>query len=157
MNNILKKIEQYFTATLLLAITFILFANVVLRVFGHSFEWAEEVARYGIAWVTFIGASICIYKGAHIGVDAITMLLPETGKKILNVIVYLIAIGFTVIFIQQSLNITLRVIDTGQVSSTLKLPISYVYASMPVGGVLMLIRYIQELFSSLKKLREVSE
>lgn len=157
MNNILKKIEQYFTATLLLAITFILFINVVLRVFGLSFEWAEEVARYGIAWVTFIGASICVYKGAHIGVDAITMLLPENGKKILSILVQLLAIAFTIIFIQQSINITLRVIDTGQVSSTLELPMSYVYASMPVGGTLMLVRYIQELFYSIKNLKEVRQ
>lgn len=81
MDNILRKIEQYLIGTLLLAITFILFINVVLRIFGLSFEWAEEVARYGIVWVTFIGSSVCIYKGAHIEVDAITMILSQKERK----------------------------------------------------------------------------
>ncbi len=71
MKTVLEKFEQYFTGLILIAITFILFANVVLRFFGISLEWAEEVARYGIIWVTFIGGSICIYKGGHIRVDAI--------------------------------------------------------------------------------------
>ncbi|SDY77254.1 C4-dicarboxylate transporter, DctQ subunit [Proteiniborus ethanoligenes] len=157
MDNILRKIEQYLIGTLLLAITFILFINVVLRIFGLSFEWAEEVARYGIVWVTFIGSSVCIYKGAHIGVDAITMILSQKGKKILSLIVYLIAIIFTVIFTHQSFLITMRVIETKQLSSTLELPMAYVYAAMPVGGVLMGIRYIQEIISSVKALREVEE
>lgn len=88
MKTVLEKFEQYFTGLILIAITFILFANVVLRFFGISLEWAEEVARYGIIWVTFIGGSICIYKGGHIRVDAIAFFsyLIE-AKKILELIV----------------------------------------------------------------------
>lgn len=51
----------------------------------------------------------------------------------------------------------MRVIETKQLSSTLELPMAYVYAAMPVGGVLMGIRYIQEIISSVKALREVEE
>lgn len=157
MDSVLKKIEQYLIGGLLLVITFILFINVVLRIFGLSFEWAEEVARYGIVWVTFIGSSVCIYKGAHIGVDAIAMILPEKGKKILSLIIYIIAIIFTVVFTQQSFYITMRVIETKQVSSTLKLPMTYVYVAMPIGGILMTIRYIQEIFSTVKALKGVEK
>lgn len=85
------------------------------------------------------------------------MILSQKGKKILSLIVYLIAIIFTVIFTHQSFLITMRVIETKQLSSTLELPMAYVYAAMPVGGVLMGIRYIQEIISSVKALREVEE
>jgi len=149
-NNFLSKIEQYFIGILLLAIAFMLFINVVLRLFGSSLVWSEEVARYAIVWLTFIGSSVCVYKGAHIGVDAIMNVLSEKGKKILLLITILMSIIFTILFTYLSFTITKGVFDTNQVSSTIKVPMVYVYGAMPVGGVLMLIRYIQEFFKQLK-------
>lgn len=149
-NNFLSKIEQYFVGILLLAIAFLLFINVVLRFFGSSLVWSEEVARYSIVWLTFIGSSVCVYKGAHIGVDAIMNVLSEKGKKILLLITILMSIVFTILFTYFSFVITKNVFTTNQVSSTIKVPMVYVYGAMPVGGILMLIRYIQEFSKQLK-------
>ncbi len=150
INDILSKIEQYFIGIVLLAIAFILFLNVLLRLMGSSITWAEEVARYSIAWVTFVGASVCVYKGAHIGVDSLMNALPKTGKKVLMIITILMSIAFTLMFTYLSFVITRGVYQTGQESSTLKIPMVYVYSSMIVGGVLTLIRYIQSLFLEIK-------
>lgn len=118
-----------------------------------SLDWAEEFARYGIVWVTFVGASVCIYKGAHIGVDAITAFLPKKGKNILSSIVILISIIFTALFTYQAFKITYRVYSTGQISSTLGVPMIYIYGAMPLGGLLMLIRYSEKLVDSIKCIR----
>ena len=150
-NNVLSKIEQYFIGIVLLAIAFILFANVILRLFGSSLIWAEEVARYAIVWLTFIGSSVCIYKGAHIGVDAIMNLLSDRGKKILTIITIIMSLVFTILFTYYSIVITESIMQTNQVSSTVKIPMVYVYAAMPVGGILMTIRYIQELIKAIKE------
>lgn len=119
-----------------------------------SFEWAEEFARYGIVWVTFIGASVCIYKGAHIGVDALLSFLSNRGKKVLTLITIILAVIFTAFFTLQSLNLTLKVLETGQVSSTIEVSMAYIYGAMPVGGALMLIRYIQQLIKTINCLKE---
>ena len=149
-NNILSKIEQYFIGILLLVIALLLFVNVVLRFFGSSIVWSEELARYAIVWLTFIGSSVCIYKGAHIGVDAIMNLLSDKGKKILRLSTILLSIIFTILFTYLSIVITKGVYTNNQVSATLKIPMVYVYGAMPVGGVLMLLRYTQEFFLKLK-------
>ncbi|WMM24872.1 TRAP transporter small permease [Tissierella sp. MB52-C2] len=149
-NNILSKIEQYFIGILLLIIAFMLFINVLLRFLGSSLVWSEEVARYSIVWVTFIGSSVCIYKGAHIGVDAIMNILSDRGKKILTIITILISIVFTIIFTYLSFIIIKNVLITNQESSTIKIPMVYVYGAMPVGGILMLLRYTQEFVLKLK-------
>ncbi|MGF7057675.1 TRAP transporter small permease [Brassicibacter mesophilus] len=154
LDNILSKIEQYFIGILILIITIILFINVVLRYFNMSFDWAEEFARYGIVWVTFIGASVCIYKGAHIGVDALLSFLSNRGKKVLTLITIILAVIFTAFFTLQSLNLTLKVLETGQVSSTIEVSMAYIYGAMPVGGALMLIRYIQQLIKTINCLKE---
>ena len=154
MNKILKTIEELFTSVLLLIITFILFINVVLRVFGLSIDWAEEFSRYSIIWITFIGGSICIYKGAHIGIDSITTLLSNKGKVLLAIFTIIVSLIFTGIFIIKTFNLVKVVYMTGQLSSTLEAPMWIVYAAMPVGGVLMFIRFTQELIKRKKLLKK---
>lgn len=154
---LLTKIEKLILNTLLLSVTFVLFFNVVLRLMGNSFQWAEEFARYGIVWVTFIGASACVYKGAHIGVDAITMILNPRSRRILSLITVIISIVFIVIFTHQSFLITKRAYLMGQVSSTLKVSMIYIYGAMPVGGILMLFRLAQDFIRQFKLLISSSE
>ncbi len=79
--NILGKIEESFLGYLLLLIVALLFINVILRFFGMALDWTDEFARYGIIWVTFIGAGACVVKGGHIGVDAIVTLLSDRNRK----------------------------------------------------------------------------
>lgn len=150
MDKILRKFEKGLTSILLLVVTFLLFTNVVLRTFGFALDWVEEFARYSIIWMTFIGGSICIYEGAHIGIDSITTLLSNKGKKTLELITIVIALIFTVIFTVKTFNLVSVVFSTGQVSSTIKIPMWAVYGAMPVGGVLMIIRYSEEFIKKLK-------
>lgn len=150
LNQYLTNLEKIIVNTLLLTVTLILFINVILRLLGLSVQWAEEFARYGIVWVTFIGTSICVYKGAHIGVDAITMILNRKAKEVVSLITIIVSIAFIIIFIQQSYLITIRSYEMGQVSSTLEVSMIYIYGAMPVGGVLTLIRLVQEFIKQLK-------
>ena len=70
MLKILNKIEDVFCAVSLLLTTLILFVNVVLRyVFSASTSWAEEMIRYLMIWITFIGGSVCVRHSAHIRMD----------------------------------------------------------------------------------------
>lgn len=150
-NELTKKIEQYLIGITLLVVAAILFINIVLRLFNASLIWSEEVARYAIVWVTFIGVAVCVYKGAHIGVDVILNLFQERGKKNVVLITLIMSILFTLAFTYYSMQFTLKIASTNQLSSTLGIPMVYVYASMPVGGALTLIRYIQEFVSKLKE------
>lgn len=149
-NKVLSKVEQYFIAILLLIIAVVLFVNVVLRIFDTSLMWAEELARYSIVWITFVGASVCVYKGAHIGVDVIMNIIGEKPKKVLSIILAIFSLFFSVVFTYFSFKITMNVHGTNQASSTLGIPMYLVYAAMPVGGILMSIRYFQEFFSLIK-------
>lgn len=147
----LGKLEQWFIGTGLLIVTFVLFANVVLRyVFNSSLDWADEFSRYSIVWITFVGASVCIYRGAHIGVDAIVTFMSERGQKILSLIITVIAIIFSLFFTYQALSLVLKVMETGQVSATLGVPMLYIYGAMPVGGLLMTLRFTEQLWSIIK-------
>ena len=46
------------------AISVVLFIQVLARYFGHSLSWSEEIGRYLLVATTFLGATVA-YKRAH--------------------------------------------------------------------------------------------
>ena len=65
----------------MLAATYVLFQGVVLRyLFNYAFPWTEEVVRYSIVWLVFLGGSIAARRGAHISMDILVVYLPPRAK-----------------------------------------------------------------------------
>ena len=59
---------------LLLLLGLSMTATVILQVFSryilnHSLFWSEELARYLLVWLTFIGATVAYHRNMHPGVD----------------------------------------------------------------------------------------
>jgi C4-dicarboxylate transporter, DctQ subunit len=147
----LDVVENHLIGILLIVITFVLFGNVVLRYFFNSnLGWAEEFSRYGVVWITLIGASACVAKGAHITVDAISRFLSAKGRRVLEITVIAVCIACTAILFWYSLNLTLKITRLGQMSSTLGVPMMYVYGAMPVGFFLMGIRFVEKMIQRLQ-------
>ena len=55
----IERAEEFFCASAILLTTVVLFVNVVLRYgFSASTSWAEELIRYLMIWITFIGGCV---------------------------------------------------------------------------------------------------
>jgi TRAP-type C4-dicarboxylate transport system permease small subunit len=70
---------------LVFAIFWILFGVVFLQFFtryvlNNSLGWTEEIARYLLILVTFVGSVTAMRKGSHIAVEALLTFLPSTAK-----------------------------------------------------------------------------
>ncbi len=75
--RILNKAEETLLSLLLVAMTLLVFIEVVLRFgFGSGFLWGQELTLHISAWFVLFGASYGLKVGAHIGVDAFVKLLP---------------------------------------------------------------------------------
>ena len=95
LGRIVNEIEETAIALLLAAMTLITFINVVLRYgFGDGLIWGLETTVYLFAWLVLFGVSYGVKVTAHLGVDALTNLLPDGARKI----VALIATAACVIF-----------------------------------------------------------
>lgn len=151
----LSNIEYWFLALAMLFTTFLLFTNVVLRyVFNSAIFWAEEVLRYLIVWITFIGMATCVAKGSHISLDTIMMVLPENKKRLVRLGVNIVGVIFSLLIFWYSLQLTLTVKATNQLSATIGgFPMYIVYSCMPLGSFLAACRFAQGVF---KERRETS-
>lgn len=144
LNGILNKFEEIFISIALLAVTALLFANVVTRYgFGFSIVWAEELTRYVLVWITLVGGSYCVREHAHVGIDALLMRFPISSRWKVELFVILLCLIYCGGLVLIGWTLLQSVIRSGQISPTMMIPMAWAYAAIPTGGLLMGIRYIQ--------------
>jgi TRAP-type C4-dicarboxylate transport system permease small subunit len=107
-------------------------------VLNDSLAWTEEIARYGLIWVTFIGAAIVARKNLHISVEVLLHYLPVVPARLLLAFVDVIKLSFMGLLAYFSLTIVERM--QWQRMVIIDLPMSIVYGGVALGCFLMLIR-----------------
>jgi len=76
-------------ALCLAAMVVLVFSNVVLRyVFNSGIATSEELSRWLLVWLTFLGAIIALREHAHLGVDTLVRALPPRGRFICFIVSY---------------------------------------------------------------------
>lgn len=126
---------------ILAAMSLIIFTNVVLRyVFGESIPWGEEVSRHLMIWLTFVGAGPVLRYGGHIAVENLQDALPRRIAVALRVLVALLLFAFFVFMVWYGWLYMER--NQFQLTAATQIPMSWVYAAMPVGGVLLCVHWM---------------
>jgi len=144
----LKTFETYFLNTnrwamivLLAAMSVIIFVNVVLRYLtNQSLEWAEEVSRHMMIWLTFLGAGPVLRYGGHIAVENLQDAMPKALAIATRAFVAIILFMFFGIMIWYGWLYMSRTMF--QLTAVTQIPFGYIYAAMPVGGVLLVIHWL---------------
>lgn len=141
----MNRVEEIFCAVGLLGATILMFTNVVMRyVFNYGLPWSEEVVRYTILWVTFIGISVCARLGKHVAIDILFVFIKNKYIKLsLSVLINIIPIAFCLLMTQYSTMLVRQVSRYNQMSPALGIPFYLIYLCMPIGFGLCSLRYIQ--------------
>jgi TRAP-type C4-dicarboxylate transport system permease small subunit len=106
--------------------------------------WTEEIARYGLIWVTYIGAVMVTRRNSHIAVMLLPNLLPAGVARVLLAVIDIVTLGFVGLLAYFSVLIVGRM--HMQPMSIVDLPMSYVYAAVVAGCILMLARQAQRVW-----------
>ena len=137
----LVAINRWVLILLLLAMAIIIFSNVVLRyTTGDSIIWAEEVARHMMIWVAFLGAGLALRYGGHVAIDNLHRAVGTRAARVLRAVV---VVGLSLFFIFMAVASSDYVWRTRfQSTAATDISISFIYAAMPVGFVLMLVHLL---------------
>ncbi|MCR4268849.1 TRAP transporter small permease [Nitratireductor sp. ZSWI3] len=137
--------ERYFLAAnkwalvlLLSAMAVIVFANVSLRYLTNfSIIWAEEVARYLMIWMTFLGAGMALRAGGHVAIGNFQELLGTNAQRMVRVFILLLLVAFCAIMIWMGKDYMTRA--RFQMTPATRVSFSYIYAAMPIGFTLLIV------------------
>ena len=120
----------------LAAMALIVFANVALRFLtDRSILWAEEVSRYAMIWLTFLGAGLVLRHGGHIGIDALQTRFPRRAAAI-RAVVFVLLLGFFAFMAWIGARYALLAWD--QTTPVLQIPVGFIYLALPIGFALLI-------------------
>lgn len=104
------------------------------RLAGDSFLWTEEVNRYLLIWGTLIGASCAYKEGSHISITFVQGLCSAKTERMLRLFVHVVCLITFVAMAFFSLTYALK---QAQLAPILRIPMKYMYLSIPIGFTLM--------------------
>jgi TRAP-type C4-dicarboxylate transport system permease small subunit len=134
--------EDWIAFILFWSLAFIVFLQFFTRyVLNDSLAWTEEIARYGLMWVVFIGGAMVTRRNTHIAVELLANVLkPGIVRTVLLASLDAIKLGFFGLLAYFSVTIIERM--HMQRMTVFDLPMSVVYGGVAFGCFLMFARQI---------------
>ncbi|MDR1933535.1 MAG: TRAP transporter small permease [Spirochaetales bacterium] len=147
--KLLNKIEEGFIMVCFAVMGAVLALQIFMRyVINMPLIWSEELARYIFVWATFIGAGYGVRKKIHISMELIYMRLPVKARLAVTVFTNAAAIFVFAYLIPYGIETVRTQWNIG--SSAMEIPMSWVFAAVPVGCFIVCLRLIAETVLAIK-------
>lgn len=144
VRNLVTHIEEAILSLLLLAMTLLVFAEVVARFgFNAGIHWAQEVTLLLSAWFVLFGASYGVKVGAHIGVDVFVKKLPSGLHRAVTLVAVALCLFYCGLFLYGSWVYLAKMKMIGIELEDLPIPKWTVMSILVIGFVLLIIRFLQ--------------
>jgi TRAP-type C4-dicarboxylate transport system permease small subunit len=139
-DRLLLRLNRWLIIVLLAAMALMVFTNVALRFLTDaSILWVEEVSRYLMIWLTFLGAGLVMRYGGHIAIDTLQDAFPR-GAHLIRGVIFVLLLGFFAFMVWIGTRYAL--LTWGQTTPVLQIPVGIVYLAMPVGFGLLIVHLV---------------
>jgi len=156
----IKRVLNFCLEGLLTVVMTVLVLDVVWQVFTrwvlkNPSSWTEELATFLMIWVGMLGASVALNRGSHLGIDYAVSKLSARTRVMTEVFVFA-CIGLFSLFgmFVGGILFVARTFELGQTSPALKLPMGYVYLTVPISGFFLVFYSIELLVERVRTLRK---
>jgi len=139
----------------LLASALILTSSVVTRYFLHaSTDWQDEASVFCLVGATFLcSAFVQAFRG-HIGIEAVSSILPEAANRVRVAVVDIGCLAFCAFFAWKSWTLLHEAWTEGQTTSSSWAPPLWIpYLLMSLGMILLSVQLALQCVVSVNKLR----
>ncbi|MDO4493917.1 MAG: TRAP transporter small permease [Clostridia bacterium] len=149
-------LEEFLLIVALVLITLVSFVQVIIRKVPWipSLQWAEEFCRFMWIWSVFLSLPYTIRRGSMLRVTVAIDLLPEKGRKVINLLVDIINIAVMCVLLYHCLvgskAVFIKNIRKIELSPAMLWPMWTIYLSLPVGFFLGVVRGVQILVEHIK-------
>ena len=151
LDKVLSFFEEWTLFISVLVALVALFFNVVLRYgFNYTLAWSDELVREVIIYTTFIGCSVAVKNRSLIRIDASVQLFPKL-KIPLTFFSNFVVMIFAIMMIYYGWLMAALQVQTQQKTIIMQIPLVYLYAILPLMGIMMLIRVIQVFYQDIQE------
>ena len=156
MREAVDRVAEGLLAALMAVMCVLVFVGVTFRyVLLDPISWTEEVGRFCLVWVSFIGTYLAHRRSQHIAVTVLVdRLAPARQRHVRIVVSALLAVFMMMLMVQGTAYTTAF---ARYYSPILELPLGIVYAALPVAATLMLIAILLDLGKELRRSPDAGE
>lgn len=145
----LRRAERALLAGILLLLSLAFVVNIAVRTvlpaYASSLAWVDEFGVFALAWLVFLGLGAALERRQHIAMTALRESLGPATQRLITALINLVGLGFCLYLAKLGLDIALLVGRSGQISPILNVSMVWLYAIVPVGFVLLALRYLLQL------------
>lgn len=125
-------------ALLGLVMAAVVLLQVICRyIFNNSLFWSEELARYLLIWLTFLGATSAYYRQVHPGIDILTGRLAGITRKASVLTVHFVSLTLFWVMIYHG-SVFAHFVRL-QITPAMGLPKWIVFSIIPFSGTIFLL------------------
>lgn len=149
------KAIMYTVSAALGAMIVIAFIEVVRRyLLGKSYIWADDLIRYLIIYVGFVGGAAAYRDNNLASLDLVTRLFPEKVQIVLEIVVNTIVTGAMLFLLYFSVQAVGAPSIKHSVGVGLKIAMWIPYMTMPIGFTVMLLFSAEKYLEMFRRLRK---
>lgn len=154
--GLVEKIMRAGVIILLALMVLIVFSNVVSRYYLHaSLAWSEEVARFMLVWLVFMGSFLAYIHNEHLGLDILVNKFPPGVLKVVTFCTNALTI-FALYAIMEG-GYLMMIANFDWLSSAAEIPQGYVYFIIPFTCGLMILQVVLKTYYLLTGKKEHPE
>jgi C4-dicarboxylate transporter DctQ subunit len=141
----LNRLEEGVLTFGLLGLALMCFVEVVSRyLFNHSFTWYEELARYFMVFLTFLGASLGVKYGLHFCMDFVVTRVSCRLGNLMRVTSNLIAAFLFAVVAILAWKHSMKIMGFGTTSAAMGLPMYIAYLPVSIFSGTMCLRFLYQ-------------
>jgi TRAP-type C4-dicarboxylate transport system permease small subunit len=114
---------------------------------NNAIPWSEELSKYLMVWLTFLGAPIALRHGSHINIDLLQQLMPPRGRQLFHLVIHLLVVATMVLVLWYG--ISFAQLGARQVASSFRLSMLWMYLAVPIGAALVALVALEHSLKSL--------
>ena len=140
LSTVVDKITLTTASILLVLIAVIVNWGVFCRyVLFAPLPWSEQIPKYAMIYMGFLGASVGISKNRHIGFDILVTRLPPMIRKLIIIAGRILILFFLVMMTIYGVSLAMAVGFSSN-APMLPIPMFYLFLAVPIGGVFMILQ-----------------
>ncbi len=135
----LRRGTELVIMVLMIVLVIVVVTSVLFRYILYApLSWSEEVSRYVMIWLGFLGASLAVREGMHVGVEFVVQWSPAWLARWLRALGRVGVAAFLLIVMIYGFYLIGNLWE--QESPVLQVRMTWPYLAIPVGSLLMLIQ-----------------
>lgn len=146
IDDAVNKFEGTVSVVLFLIMVLVVCWSVICRrVLKITFLQGEELARYLMIYVVYLGTSVGVKNKSHIGVEVFVDLLPEKARKYVKIATETLCMLIFLLLFVLAIQYMMHLVKTMQMTTTTQIPMFCIFVCVPVSMFLGILHYIVEI------------